>query len=135
MDEHGHRRVSREVSTRESGRQTARRIILTLTLLVVVLLLLRFFFRLASANEANVFVDLIYMITNPLVWPFASIFPDLTFEGVVGTGVLEADTLLATVVWAIVGGLIARLIAPARPEMVSRSDVAEHEHRDHDIRP
>lgn len=135
MDEHGHRHTTREVSARESGRQGVRRIILTLTLVLVVLLLLRFFFRLASANDANGFVNIIYTITNPLVWPFASIFPDLTFEGVIGTGVLEADTLLATVVWAIVGGIIARLVAPARPEVVHRTEVAEHEHRDQDLRP
>ncbi len=134
MDERGQRRTSREVSTRESGRQTARRIILTLTLLAVVLLLLRFFFRLTSANDANAFVSLIYSLTTPLVWPFASIFPDLTFEGVIGTGVLEADTLIATVIWAIIGGIIARLVAPARPEMVSRTDVAEVETRDRDPR-
>lgn len=134
MDEHGHRHSTREVSARESGRQTVRRVILTLTLILVILLLIRFFFRLAGANEANVFVNLIYTISAPLIWPFRSIFPDLALEGIVQTGVLEADTLIAAVVWALVGWVIARLVAPARPEVVHRTEEAETERTDQDLR-
>ncbi len=134
MDEHGHRHTSREASVRETGRQTARRIIMTITLIVVIILLLRFFFQLAAANENNVFVNLIYMLSNPLVWPFQSIFPNLAIDGVIGTGILEADTLIAAVVWAIVGFIIARLVAPARAEMIHRTEHSESEHIDRDPR-
>lgn len=135
MDDQSHRQTNREVSTRESGRQTARRIILSITTIIVVLLLIRFFFRLATANEANGFVNLIYTISAPFVWPFDTIFPNFTFEGIIGTGVLELNTIIAIVIWAIVGGIIARLVAPARAEVVSRTEVSQTEHRDRNLRP
>lgn len=133
MDDKSRRQVNREVSTRESGRQTARRIILSLTTIVVILLLIRFFFRLASANDANGFVNLIYSVTAPLIWPFDTIFPNFTVEGFIGTGILEINTIIAVVIWGILGAIIARLVGPARREVVT--EVSQSEHRDRNIRP
>ncbi len=110
------------VTRAESGRQGVKRFIMTLTTIVVILLILRLIFRFFGANESNVFVNLIYMITNPLVWPFQAIFPDLEFGGLGENGVLEAESLIAIVIWSLVGWLIGRLVAPNRPEVVHRTD-------------
>lgn len=71
-----------------------------------VLLLLRFVFRLLGAG-ANGLVSFIYGITGPFVMPLNGIFNDQSLSS---ANVLEISTLLAMVLWALVGWGITKLL-------------------------
>jgi uncharacterized protein YggT (Ycf19 family) len=88
------------------GAVIARRVILYLLDVLEVLLAFRFFLRLLAANPASPFVQFIYALTQPLVYPFTGIFPPIASQG----SVLEWATLLAMVVYAIIAWGIVRLI-------------------------
>lgn len=78
------------------------------------LLGLRFVFRLVGANPDNAFVNWIYDWSSPLVAPFAGIFgQDSTVvegQGLVAESVFDWTALIALIVYALVGGLIVRLV-------------------------
>ena len=83
-----------------------------------VLLLLRFVFRLMGAG-ANGLVNLIYNITGPMVIPLNGIFNDQSLSR---TNVLEISTLLAMVVWALIGwGIVKLLYLVLEPSPTTRS--------------
>ena len=88
------------------GATVARRIILYLLDVLEVLLAFRFFLRLLAANPASPFVAFLYAVTEPFVYPFRGIFPEISAEG----AVLEWAVLLAMVVYAVVAWGIVRLI-------------------------
>lgn len=70
-------------------------------------LAIRLVFRLIGANESNRVADFIYKLSEPFVSAFASLVENPTL----GTsGVLEITTLLAMLVWAIVGWMAGRLV-------------------------
>lgn len=78
------------------------------------LLVLRIGLRLLEANPANAFANLIYGLTQPLVFVFATLFANPS----VGPGnVLELTTIIAMVAWAILGWALTRLVwlALSRP--------------------
>lgn len=78
---------------------------------ISVLIALRLIFKLFGANEVG-FTDLLYGITGPFVAPFLGIFPAPTVEG----SYFETASLVAIIVYSIVGWIIARLIdVAARP--------------------
>ncbi|PIR82150.1 YggT family protein [Candidatus Kaiserbacteria bacterium CG10_big_fil_rev_8_21_14_0_10_59_10] len=66
-------------------------------------LLLRFF----GASPAAPFVAWIYGITDGLLRPFANMFPPAPLNGYV----LEFSTIIAMIVYAILGWLIIRLLS------------------------
>ncbi|MEX0748921.1 MAG: YggT family protein [Candidatus Saccharimonadales bacterium] len=75
--------------------------------LVQVVLLFRLILRLFGASPAAGFVEFIYDVTAPLVAPFFGIFrSDFDFA----QGVLEIETLVAMLVYAVVGYLLLALI-------------------------
>jgi hypothetical protein len=72
---------------------------------------LRFLFMLIGANPASAFVNWIYDWTGPLVAPFAGIFGQhatVAGPGAVTQSVFEWTTLIALVVYGLIGGIIAR---------------------------
>jgi uncharacterized protein YggT (Ycf19 family) len=80
-----------------------------------VLLALRFVLLLLGANEASSFVQLIYGLSQPFVMPFQGIFGEPKFGG----SVIEWASLVAIIIYSLVGYGIARIVeliyAPARP--------------------
>jgi hypothetical protein len=90
-------------------------------------LALRFVFKLIAVNAANSFAALLYNMTNLFVAPFASLVGAPTAAGMV----LETSTLIAMVVYMLIGwGLVkivdVALYRPRGPVSVSQTTVAEH---------
>lgn len=107
--------VETEVN-RSSSDEPARRvqsIIMTIVGAIAGILTLRFLLVLFGANPANAFANFIYDLTQPLVAPFQGLFGiDTTIEE---TGSrLEIETLVAIVVYYLIGWLIIRLLDSAR---------------------
>jgi hypothetical protein len=71
----------------------------------------RFVFLLLGANPGNAFVSWIYDVSTPLVTPFAGIFGQsaVIAEGAVVASVFEWASLLAMLVYAVVGSILVRL--------------------------
>ena len=67
--------------------------------------------RLLGANLGNVFVQTIYSITNVLLWPFSGIFRSAVTTGIETKSVMEPATIIAVIVYAIIGWGIVKLIA------------------------
>jgi uncharacterized protein YggT (Ycf19 family) len=76
------------------------------------LLAFRLIFKLLGANPSSGFVNFIYDLSEPFVSPFYGIFPQATTEGVVTSSVFEPATLVAMLVYALIGWLVMRLTAP-----------------------
>ncbi len=74
-----------------------------------VLLAFRLLFKLLGANPDSGFVSFIYSVTNVFLAPFSGIFHTATSQGVETTSVLEPATLIAIVVYGILGWGIAKL--------------------------
>lgn len=70
------------------------------------LIAIRFVLLLLGANPEAGFTDFVYAVTNPLVAPFEGIFgaPDLE------TGVFDPASLVAIVVYALLGWVVGKLI-------------------------
>lgn len=93
-------------------------IIYTIVGLVEGLVGLRFLFRLLGANPANAFVDWVYSWSTPFVAPFAGIFGQhatVAGPGVVSQSVFDWTALIALVVFGLIGGLVARVLARPHP--------------------
>ncbi len=77
---------------------------------------LRFIFQLLGANPSSTFVTWTYNVSNPLVAPFTSIFGHATapVPGTIPHSVFEPATLIALVIYAIIGGVIIRIVATRR---------------------
>jgi uncharacterized membrane protein len=74
--------------------------------IVELLLLVRVILALLGASPANGFANFIYGLS----YPFVALFANLLQNPTLGTGVLEITTLIAMLVWGIVGWLLGRLI-------------------------
>jgi hypothetical protein len=88
-------------------RQTAYRLNQAIWLLfgfIEALLAIRFVLKLLGANPNAGFADFMYGITAPLVAPFVGLFGNPAANG----AVLELHTLIAMVVYALIGWVIAR---------------------------
>jgi YggT family protein len=71
------------------------------------LLSFRLLLKLFAANPATPFVNWIYSISAPFVYPFVGIFPDLVLGG---RFVIESSTIFALVIYGIVAYVIKNLI-------------------------
>ncbi|MFA6973843.1 MAG: YggT family protein [Parcubacteria group bacterium] len=71
------------------------------------LLSLRFAFKFFAVNPSTPFVAWLYGATAPLVNPFARILPDLRL----GEFVVDFATLIALIVYVLIGYLILRIFA------------------------
>jgi|SRR5690349_14744604 hypothetical protein len=86
------------------------RLVWFLVAVLEVLLAMRFVLLLAGANEGAGFAQLIYGVTRPFVGPFAGLFgSNLTYPGAAGTGVFAPETLVAMVVYALIGFAIVKI--------------------------
>ena len=90
-------------------------------------LALRFIFKLIGVNAANAFASLLYKVTDFFVAPFAS----LTGAPAAGGMVFEFSTILAMIVYALVGWALVRLAyvlfyRPRGPVSTRQTVVAEH---------
>ncbi|MDQ2809892.1 MAG: YggT family protein [Chloroflexota bacterium] len=78
--------------------------------LIDILLAIRFVLLVAGADQNAGFAQLIYGVTNLFVAPFAGLFGRaITYPGAAGTGVIEWESLVAIVVWSLVGFGLAKL--------------------------
>ncbi len=79
----------------------------------------RFFFKLTEANSGAWFTHFIYSVTWPFTAPFLAVFPRTIVEG----SIFEWTTLLAMLVYWMVGIAIIRLFLMSRT--VSTPEAAE----------
>lgn len=70
------------------------------------LILLRVFLKLIAANPANPFARFIYGLTDLFLWPFFGLTITPSAEGIV----LEIPSLIALIVYALIGWVIVRLV-------------------------
>jgi hypothetical protein len=75
------------------------------------LLALRLLSLLFGANPFNGFVDFIYTVTNPFVAPFRGIFG---YDVALGASKFEAETLVAIIVYALLGYLLVKILEVGR---------------------
>ena len=90
----------------------AARIVWFITGVILAILAIRFIFVLLGANPANGFANFIYDISDPLVSPFFSLF---NYDFVNGTSRFEGYTLVAMLIYGLIGYGIARLLTISRP--------------------
>ena len=93
---------------------------------LVALLALRVILKLMAANPSNAFARLIYGLSDLFVWPFVGLTATPSAMGIV----VEIHTIIAMVVYAILGWLVVSLFSLLLYRTRSRSVVIEHrEHR------
>lgn len=80
--------------------------------IILALLALRFVFLLLGANPANGFVDAIYRVSEPLVWPFHGIFSNADISAGYGNAHFESASVVAAVVYGLIGWIISYFIRP-----------------------
>lgn len=90
----------------------AQRIVWLIVGIVNVLIGLRFIFLLLGANPDAGFTDFVYSVSAPFVAPFVGIFG----EPVYGKSVFEISSLLAILIYVLIGIGIAKLLTLARPQ-------------------
>ena len=91
------------------------------------LLGLRFIFKLIGVNAANTFASFLYKLTDFFVAPFAS----LTGAPAAGGMVFEFSTILAIIIYLLIGWVLARIAyvlfyRPSGPVSTRQTVVAEH---------
>lgn len=98
--------------TQSSGVVIAQRVVWFVIGLVTTVIALRFVFLLLGANRGAGFTEFIYALSDPFVAPFVGIFGRPDF----GVSVFEISSILAIVVYLLLGWGIAKLITIARPQ-------------------
>jgi hypothetical protein len=90
--------------------KSSKRIVYYILGVVEVLLAFRLVFKLLGANPASGFVSGIYTLSNIFLSPFIGIFRTASTRGVETQAVLEPATLVAMIVYAVIGWGIVKLI-------------------------
>ncbi len=112
VDPAGARVESREevFEDKNQSRANTRYWITTVTYFILgvleVILFLRLLFRLLGANTDNGFITFLYSLSHIFVGPFNGIFNDQTLGS---TGVFEVSTIIAMLVYALIGWGIVSL--------------------------
>jgi YggT family protein len=70
------------------------------------LILIRFALKALGANPSAGFADFIYRLTAPLVMPFVGLFGNPSAQG----SILELQSIMALIVYALLAWLLARLV-------------------------
>jgi uncharacterized protein YggT (Ycf19 family) len=70
------------------------------------LLLMRFLLALFGANSVNSLVNTVFGLTSPLLLPFRGLF---NYEVTTGVARFEVETLIATIVYILIGLALIRL--------------------------
>lgn len=110
------RRQSVATTTKVGSEVIARRIVYYLTGIIVALLGLRLVLLLLAANQGSPFVDFVYGLSSFFAWPFYGIF---SYQPVYGQSVFEISTVVAIIVYLLLGMGIGKLFTLAS----SRSEV------------
>jgi len=74
------------------------------------LLAFRLVFKVLGANPGSTFVSFIYTISEVFLAPFVGIFRSAVSSGIETKSVLEATTIIAMIVYAIIAYGVVRLI-------------------------
>lgn len=93
-------------SNTADGRVIAKRIVWYIVGFIVALLTLRILLLLLAANRDNTFVDFIYGLSGFFAMPFFGIF---SYEPVYGSSVFEVSSVVAIIVYLLIGWGIAKL--------------------------
>lgn len=100
----------KEVVTTEaapvSNSVVAQRVVWYIVGVIVGLLALRLIFQLLGANQGNGFVDFIYGLSGVFAAPFFGMF---SYEPSYGVSYFEVSTLVAMVIYSLIGWAVARL--------------------------
>ena len=88
------------------GSVVASRVIWYITGVIIALLALRLILQLLGANEGNPFVDLVYGLSGIFAAPFFGMF---SYEPSYGVSYFEVSTLVAILIYALIGWGLARL--------------------------
>lgn len=105
----GSTNVQREVVTERTATPmsiVAQRVVWYITGVIVSLLALRLILQLLGANEGNGFVDFIYGLSGMFAAPFFGMF---SYEPSYGVSYFEVSTLVAIVIYGLVGWGVAKL--------------------------
>lgn len=95
------------VDRRPDGANLVARIIYFIGGLLLILLGFRFLLALLGANPSNGFANFIYTTSHPFAAPFFSLF---SYDQTLGRSRFELGTLVAIIVYAVVMGILARLV-------------------------
>lgn len=125
----------KEVSTSEQGQKQrvatfkAAQLIWLLLYILEGLIGLRVVFKLISVNADNTFAFLLYGLTSIFVAPFASLVGAPSAGGVV----LEISSIIAMIVYALIGWVLARIVyvafyRPRGPVSVKETIVTDQTH-------
>ena len=86
------------------GNVVAQRVVWYIVGIIVGLLALRLVLQLLGANEGNAFVDLVYGLSGVFAAPFFGMF---SYTPSYGVSYFEVGTLVAMIVYALIGWAIA----------------------------
>lgn len=103
--------VSQRTST--SGMVVLQRIVWYVTGFIIALLTLRLILLMLAANDSNAFVGFIYALSGFFAAPFFGIF---SYQPAYGQFTFEISTVVAIIVYALVGWGIAKLATLGRPQ-------------------
>ena len=98
--------------TRTSGVIVAQRVVWFIVGAIITFLGLRVVLLLLAANEGSPFVDFVYSVSGIFASPFYGIF---SYTPAYGQSVLELSSLVAIVMYALVGWGVAKLLTLTRP--------------------
>ena len=102
--------VTTETKRVATSSQTVEYLIYFLIGLLEILLAFRLVLKLLGANAGSAFVGLIYGLTGVFILPFEGIFRKGITQGIETVSVLEPSTLVALLVYAVIGWGIVKLI-------------------------
>lgn len=108
--------VQREtVSTKTSmpGAVILRRVVWYITGVIIALLVLRLILLMLAANDNTAFVSFVYSLSGFFAAPFFGIF---NYQPTYGKFTFELSTVVAIIVYALVGWGIAKLATLGRPQ-------------------
>lgn len=98
-------------NTQTAGVVVAQRVVWFIAGAIAVIIALRFLLLLLGANQAAGFTDFIYGLSGVFVAPFVGIFG----APVYGQSVFEISSILAIIVYLLLGWGIAKLLTIGRP--------------------
>lgn len=98
--------------TQMPGVVLAQRIVWFIVGLITIIIAMRFTLLLLGANQSAGFTDFVYSVSNVFVAPFLGILGEPTY----GKSVFEVSSLLAIVVYLLIGWGIAKLLTIGRPQ-------------------
>lgn len=107
--------TNNDVDGSNSTALTIANFVYILTGAVLSLLVVRIIFSLLGANRTNGFADFIYSLSQPLVAPFIGLF---SIETQFGVSRLEIESVVAMIVYALLGWLLVRIVLASSDKVV-----------------